>query len=182
VPDLGKLKRILNKAVKTGRALPRRHKRLWVTEVSWDSRPPDPDGVPARQHARWLADSFYVLWRQGVDTITWFQIRDQARGSSWGETSQSGVYLRDGRPKPALQAFRFPFVVGATRRGRAGVWGKAPVAGVVRIERRRGGRWRPLSSARAGRSGIFRKRVRVHRGTTVRAKSGGLTSMSWRAK
>jgi hypothetical protein len=71
------------------RALPRRRKRLWATEIAWDSSPPDPDGVPAAEHARWLADALYLLWRTGVDTVTWFQIRDAPANGDFSSSSQA---------------------------------------------------------------------------------------------
>ena len=79
VPDLAKLVRPLRRAEAAGRARPRKRHRVWVTEISWDSRPPDPDGVPAATHARWLAESLYVLWRGGVDTVAWYLGRDRPR-------------------------------------------------------------------------------------------------------
>src|SRR5205807_6855079 len=45
LPDFGKLTRVLHAAERSGRALPHGHKQLWVTEFSWDSNPPDPQGV-----------------------------------------------------------------------------------------------------------------------------------------
>lgn len=127
IPDMSKLTTLLRKAEALGRALPRKRHRLWVTEVSYDSSPPDPDGVPVAQHARFVAQTLYLLWRLGVDTITWFQIRDQAPEPSFAATNQSGIYYRDGREKPARRAFRFPFVAErASRRHRAGV---GPLAG-----------------------------------------------------
>src|SRR4029077_3713255 len=71
IPDMWKLIRPLKLAIRTGRALPRRHKSVWVTEISYDSRPPDPQGVPAGTQARWLEQAFYLLWRQGVDVVAW---------------------------------------------------------------------------------------------------------------
>ena len=109
IPDMRKLTRLTRDAVRRHKLLPRARKRFWVTEMSWDSRPPDPHGVPAARHARWLADAFFVLWKQGVDTVLWFQTRDQAPVPSYAATNQSGVFLRDGRPKPAARAFAFPF-------------------------------------------------------------------------
>ena len=79
-PDIGKLRRILGKAQRSGRALPRKpRKPIWATEIWWDSKPPDPNGVPERKHARWLAQSLYLLWQQRVERVVWFLIRDQAR-------------------------------------------------------------------------------------------------------
>ena len=105
VPDLGKLTRIVRAAVRHRTVLPARAKALWVTEMSWDSSPPDPDGVPAEQHAAWLSEALSVLRRQGVDVFTWFRIRDQAPVPSYAATNQSGLYLLSGEPKPALGAW-----------------------------------------------------------------------------
>lgn len=55
LPDVHRLVKLVRVANRRGRSLPRRPKRFWVTEVSWDSRPPDPQGVPAKRHARWVA-------------------------------------------------------------------------------------------------------------------------------
>jgi len=67
IPDLGKLRRILA-AARRQSELPRTP-RLWVTEVSYDSSPPDPDGVPAARHARWVAETLYLSWRQGASAV-----------------------------------------------------------------------------------------------------------------
>jgi hypothetical protein len=105
VPDLARLTRIERAAVRAKTVRPAQRKQLWVTEVSWDSSPPDPDGVPAEQHAQWLKDAMTVLERQGVDVVTWFRLRDQAPVPNFGLTNQSGLYLLTGEAKPALQAF-----------------------------------------------------------------------------
>ncbi len=63
VPDLGKLTRPLRAAERRGTALPRGRKRLWVTEFSWDSSPPDPQGVPVATQARWLEEALHIFWR-----------------------------------------------------------------------------------------------------------------------
>ena len=177
VPDLGKLKRVLAAARRHHRVLPNGSKRLWVTEISWDSDPPDPQGVPAKRHARWLEESFYVLWRQGVDTITWFQIRDADAGGGFAFSNQSGVYLRNGKPKLALKAFRFPFVV--ERRGwRASIWGRAPVAGPVTIERRAGHQWREVARVSARTPVPFSRPLSLPKGI-YRAVQGTTASLAW---
>jgi hypothetical protein len=158
VPDLGKLTRIVRRALATGSALPRRRKRLWVTEFSWDSRPPDPDGVPSVRHANWLQDALYVLWRQGVDTLTWFQVRDQLPSPSYSSTSQSGVLFVDGRPKLAARAFQLPLVLRRTRRG-ALVFSRAPRAGTVQIQRADSGGWRTVARVRLHRDEVLLRTV-----------------------
>jgi hypothetical protein len=181
IPDIGKLTRLLRAAERTGGALPRKHHRVWVTEVSYDSSPPDPQGIPSAQHARFLEQTFYLLWRQGVDTITWFQIRDQLPQPSYAATNQSGVYFADGRPKPAQRAFAFPLVAERASHGVLRVWGRAPVAGRVRIERRTASGWRLLRTVRAGRHATFLVRVSAPARTSVRAREGGATSLAWPA-
>ena len=181
IPDLGKLTKLLRAAERTGRALPRKRHRMWVTEVSYDSSPPDPQGVPAARHARFLEEAFYLLWRQGVDTITWFQVHDQLPVPSYAATVQSGVYFADGRPKPAQRAFRFPLVAERLGRGAVRVWGRSPVAGSVRIERRTPAGWRLARVVRARRHGTFLVRISVAGSPTLRARVGGETSLTWRA-
>ena len=180
IPDIDKLTRPLRRAERAGRISPRGRKPVWVTEVSFDSRPPDPNGVPERRHAQWLAETFFVLWRQGVDLITWFQIRDQPGEPSFGTTYQSGVYLRDGTPKMAQLAFAFPMVA---RRGRARtttLWARAPEAGRIVFERRLGGRWRQVAAASVARHGVVTRRARLPRGAVVRARLGDAVSLSAR--
>jgi hypothetical protein len=176
IPDLAKLTRPLRVAGRSGRALPRGPKGLWVTEVSWDSNPPDPHGVPAATHARWLEQALYVLWRQGVDTIAWYNVRDQAPIPDYASTYQSGVYLRDGTPKLAARAYRFPFVLERSGRG-VRVWGRSPIVGTVSIQQRRGAGWASLRRVRVRSRGTFYRVLRLPRRATLRAVVGRETSL-----
>ena len=87
-----------------------------------------------------------------------------------------------GAPKLAARAFRFPFAM--SRAGRTGglAWGRAPAAGVVRVERRRGGGWRRHRSVTVRRGGTFLVRLRSARGGTFRAVLGGESSLPWRLR
>src|SRR5205823_4566729 len=96
VADLGKLTRVERRALATGRLLPRGRKGLWITEFSWDSRPPDPRGVPEVKRARWIAAALERFWRQGADRVLWYQIVD-APGPDYASTFQGGMYLVNGR-------------------------------------------------------------------------------------
>lgn len=176
VPDLGKITRPLRVAEASGRALPAGRKPLWVTEFSWDSRPPDPDGVPLARHARWLEEALYVLWRQGVAEVDWYNIRDQA--PPYPSTYQSGLYFRDGRPKPALTAYRFPFVVERSH-GRRVAWGRAPRGGTLIIERLTRGRWTPVKRFSVRRQSTFLRQVGARKGDRVRARVGDVASLTW---
>ena len=184
-PDIGRLTRIVRRAVRAGRALPARPKPFWAPEIWWDSKPPDPHGVPLRRQARYLAQSLFVLWRQGVSAVVWWYLRDQAPGAAgFAATQQSGLYFRDGRAKPALRAFRFPFVAGRGKGGRVLLWGKAPRAGGLVVERRTLGGWAPLARLRAGPRRVFlgRATVGARGGLTLRARQGRQTSLPWRMR
>ena len=138
IPDIGKLTRLLRAAERTGGALPRKRHRMWVTEVSYDSSPPDPQGVPAAPHARFLEQAFYLLWTQGVDTSRGFRSATSCRPRATRPRTSRASTSPTGAPKPAQRAFRFPLVAERAARASLRVWGRAPVAGTVRIERRRG--------------------------------------------
>jgi len=153
--------------------------------MSWDTRPPDPTGIPLARHGQYIQGAFYTLWRQGVNVVTWFLMRDQPRGQGYGFTLQSGVFFRGAtvaqdRPKPStFQAFSFPFTA-YRKRGVAQLWGLAPSGGRVVIERRRGGRWRRFTSLRARGDRLFFAKRRIRRGTLLRARQGAETSLGWR--
>ena len=177
ISDMKRLTRPLRRAQRAGRISPRGRKRLWVTEMSWDSSPPDPQGVPAARHARWLQEAFFVLFRSGVDTITWFQIRDAPPTPSYSATYQSGVFLADGTPKPAAQAFAFPLVVKRSSRKSVRAWTRAPVSGELVFELARGGSWRTIASVRVRRHQVLVRRLPGVGSGEVRARMGASTSL-----
>ena len=78
LPDLWKMRRLLDAAIRAGTLKSRGPVRFWVTEFAWDTSPPDPKGVPEELHARWVAEALYRMWAQGVSLVTWFLIRDQS--------------------------------------------------------------------------------------------------------
>jgi hypothetical protein len=182
-PDIGRLTPIVRRAVATGRALPARPKPFWATEIWWDSSPPDPEGVPLRRHARFVAKSLFELWRQGVSAVVWWYLRDQAPGAAgFGATQQSGLFYREGRPKPAYRAFRFPFVAIRGKHGRVLLWGKAPVPGRLVVERRTRRGWAPLARPIAGPSRVFVARVDTGGKFKARARQGHEASLPWQVK
>jgi hypothetical protein len=176
IPDLGKLVRVLHAAQRRHTVRPAGRKRVWVTEVSWDSRPPDPQGVPEGRRVRWLQDAVYSLWRQGADTICWYLLRDDAPIPSYDTTYQSGLYTHAGAAKPAARAFRLPIVL-RRQGGRTRIWGHTSVAGPVTVERRRGGSWTAIASFTPS-GGIYQGRLKIPRGAQVRARQGAATGLA----
>jgi hypothetical protein len=176
--DLPQMTRLLRAADKSGR-IQSRYRRVpfWVTEFSWDTRPPDPGGVPLGRHARWVAEALYRMQSAGVSTVIWFGLRDQRRGRDYAETYQSGLYRRAktvarDKPKPALRAFRFPFVSLPAGRRKVRVWGRTPTGKggrvILQARYRRGG-WRKVGRLRARGSGEFTKVLRGRRPAKMRA-------------
>jgi hypothetical protein len=180
IPDLGKLVRVLREAERAGTARPAGRKSVLTTELSWDSAPPDPYGVPEARRARWLQESFYRLWRQGVTTICWYLLRDTPPVPDFGSTYQSGLFDRAGDAKLSATAFRFPFVA-RSRAGFVTVWGRAPLSGEVRIERRDGTAWTLVATVGTGPDGIFHRRLPLTQGIVLRARSGAEASLPRRA-
>lgn len=161
LPDMN---RLLRAAVRAHHVLSRRHVQFWVTEFSWDTNPPDKGGVPLALHARWVSEALYRMWASGVSVATWFSLHDQPTSSSpfqsglWFGTPDGGY----GSPKPALEAFRFPFVA---FRGRGVlVWGLTPsgASGTVVVQRRpRGGAWRRVATLVVARGRPFTRTLPI---------------------
>jgi hypothetical protein len=177
VADLPKMRRLIEAALSSGHIQTTQPLRFWVSEFSWESKPPDPEGVPAALHARWVAEGMYRMWQAGVSLVTWFMIRDEELGKS---PFQSGLYYFDGpnwtldRPKPALAAFRFPFVAFPSR-GKVFVWGRTPSGkpGRVIVEQATGGPWKRVSTLTANRYGIFSSRLKAKPVGRMRARIAG---------
>lgn len=172
--DLPQMKRLLDAAVRAGHVVSSRRVGFWVTEFGWDTKPPDPKGVPIREHARWVAEALYRMWQSGVSLATWFQLRDYQMSEGF---FQQGLYhngrsLQRDRPKPAFQAFRFP-TIALPNRGRVVVWGRTPTSsrGRVVLEFRRRGAWRRLAVVQANRHGIFKRTFRMRPGGRIRART-----------
>ncbi len=162
--DLGKLQALLKAADRAGR-IHGSFKRtpLWITEFSWDSKPPDPGGLPMKIETRWVAEALYRSWKAGVSHFFWYSLRDELpdSGQSFSETVQSGLYFRGAtlvqdRPKEMLYAFRFPFVAYHRKAGLF-FWGRTPTSerGRVAIQLWQHGHWRTRFIAHADAQGTF---------------------------
>ncbi len=165
--DLPEMRAVLNAAVRHGQ-LTTPSPGFWVTEFSWDTSPPDPEGVPTSLHRRWVAEALYRMWQNRVTVVTWLQVRDTPLAQDY---YQSGLWYSDGRPKPSLRAFRFPFVAFRSAQG-ISVWGRTPRGrrGSVVIQQSVAGGWRRVRVLSTDRVGIFRATVAgAPRGGSLRA-------------
>ncbi len=189
--DLEKLQTLLKAADKANR-INSVYKRtpLWMTEISWDSNPPDPGGLPFPILNRWTSEMLHEAWSAGVGTVFWYSLHDRQiePGVPFHISLESGLYfagptLAQDQPKPNLYAFRFPFVAYAKEKGGLSLWGRTPdsLPGKVLIQRRDGGSWRTVRSIRANTVGIFRGSAKTSYGQNrkgaVRARYKGIDSV-----
>jgi hypothetical protein len=166
--DLSKINAVLADARRSGH-LTTKTPPLWATEFSWDSSPPDPHGVPSALLSRWVAEALFRMWSDGVSLVTWFKARDDPMDAGM---FQSGLYYVDGAPKPALQAYRFPFVA-LPQEGNVLIWGRTPpgTSGRVQIQwAARGGTWKPISVLTPNRFGIFQATLHAPKRGHLRAR------------
>jgi hypothetical protein len=179
-PDLGRVVRVLRGAEKLGTTLSGKHP-VWATEFWWDSKPPNPSGASLATQARWIEQSLYLFWKAGADTAINFVIGDVAVRPGVRAGFQGGVYFQDGRPKPSLTAFKFPFVTERLDKRHLQAWGKSPEAGQLAIQRRQGNRWVNMRKLQVSKGGTFATKLTVTAGKQqLRAVVGGSQSLTWK--
>jgi hypothetical protein len=168
IGDLAEMRALLSAAKRVGNVTSPRPPEFWVTEFSWDSSPPDPRGVPAALHARWVSEALYRMWQAGVSAVIWFRLQDDPLRQT---PYQSGFFTAGGQAKRSLEAFRFPFVAFRTESGLS-VWGRTPFgkSGSVIVERQSGSRWISIVRLPADGSGIFSRLLPASTATALRAR------------
>ena len=163
--DLPKMRSLLRAGVRLHRVVSAHPVQFWVTEFSWDTKPPRRHAAPMGLAARWTAEALYQMWRSGVSLVTWFGLQDRGGHGPY----QSGLFrystsLEQAKAKPVRTAFRFPFVA-YLGRGSVSIWGRDATsdARVVTIQRRHGGhgRWGTVAKIRTNRSGIFKASLKL---------------------
>ena len=163
--DLPKMRSLLKAGVRLHHVVSPHSVKFWVTEFSWDTRPPRRHAAPMGLAARWTAEALYQMWRSGVSLVTWFGLQDRGGHGPY----QSGLYrhsqsLDHARAKPVRTAFRFPFV--AYLRGRTvTTWGRDATSDrrLVTIQRRHGahGHWKTVAKIRSNRLGILKENLKL---------------------
>ena len=179
-PDLGRVVDVLRAAERLGTVSPAGKHPVWVTEFWWDSKPPNSVGAPLLTQARWIEQSMYLFWKAGASAAISFQIADSTLRPNEHAGLQAGVYFTDGRPKPSLTAFRFPFVTSRINRNTLEAWGKSPEAGKLRIQRQQGSRWVTSKKLRVGKGSVFVTKLRLRGKQKLRATVGGSQSVVWK--
>jgi hypothetical protein len=178
-PDLGRVVSLLRGAERLGTLSGGRHP-VWVTEFWWDSKPPNPAGAPLATQARWIQQSLYFFWKAGANTAINFTIRDTTEFPDTRNGYQGGLFFLDGGAKPALAAFRFPFVTERINKSALSAWGKAPAAGKLVIQRKQRGRWVTIKKLQVGKGAVFVATLRLSGKQQLRAQVAGARSLVWK--
>jgi hypothetical protein len=138
---------------------------FWVTEIGWSSNPPNKHGVPMKLETRWVAESFYQVWKSGATLGTWFLLQDEPTSTPF----QSGLYSLSGSlsnavAKPLLTPFAFPFVAYLKSGGKVQVWGRDTTSDKqdVEIDMKVGGKWKQVATVTSNSYGIFEAKLPVH--------------------
>jgi hypothetical protein len=148
---LGPLVSMLNAAARRGRVPPRLP--LHLTEFGFQSFPPDRFlGLPLGLQAAFLNASEWIAWRDPrVASLAQYLLRDDLGEGGF----QTGLRFHDGRPKPALAAYRLALWVVPASRGVL-VWGhdrvRVAAGSRVGVQHRTTARsrWRTLANIPGG--------------------------------
>jgi hypothetical protein len=184
IADFSRITKPLSVALKRGTVLPRGKKQVWATEISWESKPPDPNGIPDHLRATYMDGAFNEMWSEGVNTVIWFNMRDQLAQPDFASTLQSGIFfapdndIADDTPKPSYPAYQFPFTA-YLKKGKAELWGLAPAPGPVTIQVLRGSTWTNFMTLGARSDRLFLAHARLAAKTKARAVQGSSTSLPW---
>jgi hypothetical protein len=145
------------------------------------SDPPNPKGAPVMQHARWLEESLYLLWKQGASVVLNLNIRDTAYDPNHPPSGQwnTGIFFYNGKDKPAFKSFRFPFVTHRKSKGKVKAWGKAPLGGKLKIQEKRQGQWRTRKWVKVRAGKVFQSTLHLRGSATLRAQIKKTTSIPW---
>lgn len=187
--DLAKIQELIAAADKAHR-IQGAFKRtpLWITEFSYDSKPPDPLGLKLKIETQWIAEALYEAWSHRVSNFMWYSLDDGPPEFPVAPhaSTQAGLYwwaptVAEEQPKPPWYAYRFPFVAFREPHGLR-YWGRTPesVGGKVVLQAWEGGKWRKIGATAADSVGIFKGFLRTGYGRgqkgTVRARYIGTVS------
>ena len=174
--DMGKVKRIVRAAERGNTIVTSGRVPLWASEYWYRTNPPVSDGVSLKKQARWVQQSLYVWWKQGVSMAIYNAMRDRP---SFDPAAAFGLYFRDGEAKPSARAFGFPFVADRRSGNKVLLWGKAPATGKVKIQRERGNKWKTIARVDATDGKVFTKTVKIRGKAKLRAGVAGQRSLVW---
>lgn len=195
IADAAKITGLLKRAERAHTALPYAEKRVWVTELNWESAPQSPEGVPPRLQAAWVSRALHRLWVAGASLVAWQFLVDPFPGVRVNTPTggilefprPAGLYsagaggnLAAARPKPFLRGFTLPFDPLRVDANRVRIWALLIRSGqpVLLQGQARGNRWRTIARLHADRFGVLNALVALRGTANLRLLSGTLSSAS----
>lgn len=181
VKDMKHVRRTLRAAERAGNAKPRGRHEIWITEFWWETDPPDPRwGFKLGKQARWIQEGMYLAWKYGVSATILLQLVDDVKppGEDPRLRLHSGLFFNDGREKPSFRAFSFPFASERKSRKKVIAWTVPPQSGKLRIEKKRGKKWRTIEREKVRESRPEKMKLRLRGSARLRAKVGGEQSLA----
>lgn len=178
IGDLKHFEAVLDRLSRSGRLHVQGSGRfpIYLAEFGYQT-PPSSVAVSYATQALWLQQGSQIAWRDPrVVDLNWYVWRDEAGRGGW----TSGLYQRNGRPKPSRTAYSLPFLA-----NRSSFWGQVRPGGAHRVRIQGHGRhggWHTLKTVGTDRWGGFQGRLRVSGAITLlRAQAvGGPTSLGTR--
>jgi hypothetical protein len=170
----------LDRLVEETRAAFGRRTRIWLTELGYQTNPPDRVlGVTWARQARSVAEAQRRAYEaSGVDLLIQYLVRDEPKLGAW----QSGLETVAGKVKPAMASFALPFVQVARKGAATTVWGQVRAGQGARayvLQRRADDRWVPVGGiGRTSARGYFTRTLRAERGTQLRLLDPGAQRVS----
>ena len=183
--DMKDLAKVLRAAERAGTAPGGRHD-FWSTET-WYESPPERQALSLKGQAAAMVEAMYIMWKAGASNVIWLQIRDSPYDPKLHPLLgfQTGVYFINGKPKPSVQALRFPFLGDRKQGSRTTLWGIAPASGKLTIEAKAKGKggYRQIASKSVTAGRVFKLTDKVKgKKVKLRAKIGAKKSLAWNLK
>jgi hypothetical protein len=195
VSDAAKITGLLKQSERARTALPEGQKRVWVTELDWESAPQSPRGVPPRLQAAWVSRALHRLWVAGVSLVSWEYLVDAFPGVSLNTPTggivevprPAGLYaagaggqFASATPKSFLRGFALPFDPLRVNARQVRVWALLMKAGQPALLQLQSptGSWRTLAHLRAGAAAVINVLIDVRGPMRLRLRAGALTSAS----
>jgi hypothetical protein len=193
ISDAAKITELLRQAERAHTALPSGRKRVWVTELDWESAPQSPQGVPPRLQAAWVSRALHRLWVAGVSLVSWEYLVDAYPGVQLDTPTGSvvevprpaGLYatgaggqFASATPKPFLRGFALPFDPLRVDARHVRVWALLLSRGQpARLQREaRTGGWRTIAHLQANASAVVNVLIGLRGSARLRLQSGSLSS------
>jgi hypothetical protein len=160
---------------------------IYLTEWGYVTDPPNPAYTTTlKEQAAWLNQGAYMTWRDPyVKALAQFELADPPTPShqtkhEWSRSFTSGLEFSDGRPKPALGAYRVVIWLPSAQHGsRVAVWGQLRAAnhsttqvGQIQFRGQGSSTWKTVKTVRTNSSQGFVS-------TQVSLGSAGSARLSW---